>query len=364
MVYHTRRKEREEIIMRGIFYELMIEASIGKVQIDENDFEIAFHTTIKGEKEKNLSDDDHWMTLVINDSEQFFELLEEYISLELKANRKRIEFYREKNKNTIKYIMSYLFVNATTEDFLKPEEMLKRRIDFLKDQTFDELKKGIDISLGPIFKGSSLHIQKEDCPISMETPYRLNFSLTRGKSNFPLPSIYYGISDGVCYLYGIQQPKERKRFLNPFEKEMNRVLYKINEGVPPKESNVYQNDENLVDVTHSFVLVLDIFTKLLKSRGIDQIKTITYLPVRYQAMEIFASNREKKREIQEENDRIQKNLTEKLIRTIRRLEYQDSSIEITSYPYEVDEYLTIGLKEKGTSENRLLQEIDESMKRR
>ena len=81
-------------------------------------------------------------------------------------------------------------------------------------------------------------------------------------------------------------------------------------------------------------------------------------------MEIFASNREKKREIQEENDRIQKNLTEKLIRTIRRLEYQDSSIEITSYPYELDEYLTIGLKEKGTSENRLLQEIDESMKRR
>lgn len=353
--------------MRGIFYELMVEANIGKVQIDDDDIEIAFHTIVNNSDNKRQEYNDNYITLMINNQKEFFDLLEKYINLELKKERKTREFYREKNKNTIKWIMAYLFVNATTEEFLKPEDLLRRKMDFLNDKTFDSLNEGIEIPLGAVFKNSNICIKKEVCPVSMETPYRLDFSLTRGKVRYPLPSIYYGISESVCYLYGIQQPKKKlSRGIQEakYQKEMNRLLYKINEGVPSKDSKFYQNDENYMDVTHSFVLVLDIFTKLLKSRGIDIVKGVTYLPIRYQAMEIWGDTLpiDKKEEVLQENERIQSNLTDKFVRTIRRLEFQDSSLEITSYPYDVDEYITFKLKKSGIANNDLLKDIDDSIK--
>ena len=360
--------------MRGIFDELRVEASIGKVEIDGNDFEIAFHTIMKSNMDNYIENEDGYVTLLIDDQDEskdnFFNLLEEYINLELQYKRKTIEFYRDKYKNTIKWIMAYLFVNATSEEFLNPKDLLKRRINFLKDTTFDEFKEGFEIPLGAMFKDSNLCIKKSVCLVSMETPYRLDFSLTRGSGeNYQLPSVYYGISDGVCYLYGIQNSdkKKIKGFGNKkYQNEMNRLLYKINDGVPPRDSDFYQNDENIVDVTHSFVLVLDIFTKLLKSRGINTVKAVTYLPVRYQGQDIWANtlSAEKKELSRQENDRIQSNLTDKFIRTIRRLEFQDSNLEITSYPYENDEYITFKISENGKIENSLLKDVDDSIKSR
>ena len=57
------------------------------------------------------------------------------------------------------------------------------------------------------------------------------------------------------------------------------------------------------------------------------------------------------------HDYIQSNLTEKLIRTFRRIVYHFSNINISSYPYELDDYLTLINNGDYNCNNVLLDEI-------
>ena len=65
-----------------------------------------------------------------------------------------------------------------------------------------------------------------------------------------------------------------------------------------------------------------------------------------------------RKKLLERNDAIQTNLTNKFIRTFRRLAVQNDSLEIETYPYELDEFLTIKLNgRKKELDNMLLEEI-------
>lgn len=54
---------------------------------------------------------------------------------------------------------------------------------------------------------------------------------------------------------------------------------------------------------------------------------------------------------------IQRNLSDKLIRNFRRLAYHFSSIQISSYPYEIDEFMHLKLNNEYTCNNDLLNEL-------
>ena len=149
--------------MRGIFYELMIEASIGKVIIDDDDWPIAFNTIIEDKNHgKEIIKDKNISTLRIQNEEKFYSLLEKYIAIELEKNRRTPKFYKDPYKSKIKWLMSYLFINATPEDFLNPEEYIERRIQFLEDNTFSNLKDGIEIPLNSPYQETKLRIQNEE----------------------------------------------------------------------------------------------------------------------------------------------------------------------------------------------------------
>ena len=366
--------------MQKIFTELIKEASNGEVIIDDESWPIAFNTEII-EDNKIYENENNFSTLIIKDKEEFFKLLKKYLKLELKKNRKTPKFYKDANRNKIKWLMAYLFVNASSSDFYNPEEYIRREISFLEDNTFNFLDKGIEIDLDKILN-SKLRIKHETSPTAMETPNKITLSLIKNikseEVEYNLPSIYYGIDKDTCYIYSILSPKPKKD-ISPeetkYDKKINRILYKLNSGIKESQeyfdykegkSNYYP-EGNITDVTHSFVLSLSIFLALLKNKNINKVKAVPYLPVRYDSRYITAKDKkDKKRQLEllERNNEIQTNATNKFIRTFLRLSSQDKSIFIESYPYEVDDYLTLRLNKQREISNEILNDVKQMIKER
>ena len=337
--------------MENIFYELIEEAKDGKVIIDGESWPIAFNTIIF-EENKNLTNENNLSTLEIRDKELFFQELEEYINLEKEINRKGFN-------NNIKLLMAYLFVNATTEDFSNPIKLIRRNILFLKDNTFKNLNKVININ-----NDYKIKIVSNLQNVFMETPNKIEISIVHNKEEFEyrLPTISYGITNEndkkECYVYSILNPKNKKDLTEEeikFNKKINRLLYKINGGV---------NEYEIKDVSPSAVLSLLIFFNILEQNNIYNIKAVPYLPLRYLSRDIFAlseDNKERSKELIDRNNFIQTNITNKFINTFIRVIYHMRSANVTSYPYEEDEFLGVCLKDSKVINNNFLENITSSL---
>ena len=358
--------------MREIFYELINEAKDAKVSIDNDEWPIGFNTNIE---ELYVGSDNNLSTLVIKNKEEFFKYLEIYVNKELKLNRRHAFFSQDDDKCQLKSIMVYLFVNMSTEDFLNPVQCLRKRIAFLDDNTFSLFDETIDFNAIP---GSKLHINQSIQSIYMETPFIIDFTFEQNGSYVRLPYISYGIceenGEKVCYIYSIMNHPLGMMYVidKQLVKKINRVMYKLNKGVLDSESQEYRDYrdgkideyiENISDVTPSFVFSLVTFLTMLQSKGITKVKAVPYLPVRYLSRDIAArrsedSNIRKQRE--DRNNQIQKNATDKFIRTFRRAVYHMDGAEIVGYPYEFDENLTIQLHGKEVN-NDLLRDVSEQV---
>ncbi len=368
--------------MKEKFYELIKEASTGTVIIDGDEWPVYFDTKIE-QNGKVLIDTGANAPgkLLIRNEEKFFSLLQEYLELEISKNRKAYTFINKSVEEKMKFLMMNLISNATSEDFINPEEFLRRNIDFQKDITFQSINTPLEVKLGQTFKNSHLEIQNELTDSRMETPYKITEKLKGVINNqeveYYLPSIYYGIrqenNELVCYIYSIISDNKKKNETEENKKYtsiINRLLYKLNNGIKEKESveyfdfknnlSDYYPEGNITDVTPSFILSLNIFITLLQNKNVTKIKAVPYLPIRYISREVAAENNkdeDKKKELLERNDAIQTNLTNKFIRTFRRLAVQNDSLEIETYPYELDEFLTIKLNgRKKELDNMLLEE--------
>lgn len=372
--------------MREIFYEIIEEAKTGIVTIDGDKWPIGWNTIIyeNGKIKQQCFSDENLLTLIIKDENKYFELFEKYINIELMKNRKSPTFICDKEKNHIKILMTYLFANATTEDFINPLDFIKRNISFLEDDTFNYLNEGLTIKLNEPLN-CNLKLQNKVQSIFMETPNKIEISLEETNNNgeiltYQLPSIYYGITEinnqKKCYIYSILNKKEEPKTEEneKFIKKISRKLYKINKGVREEESKEYNDykegissyyPENISDVSPSQVLSLTIFLSLLKKENIKSVKGVPYLPVRYSSRNYAAHNQkdeERKIEMLERNNFIQSNITEKFIRTIRRAAYHMEGIEIISLPYEVDEFITLEIDNQKTNiNNELLNEVTSSI---
>jgi len=367
--------------MKEIFYELIKEASNGKVLIDGEIWPIGFNTIIYENNNSKLSliNDINISTLVIQDELLFFNKLEEYLKFEKEKNRKSLKFYRDIDNNQIKILIAYLFVNATLEDFLNPINLIERNIDFLKDNTFKKFDLEISFDLTNTLFASNLIIKNTNQSILMETPNRIEISLKKGEDVYKLPSISYGIKrnkygEKECYIYSILGENIDNQFDNSFAKKINRILYKLNKGVLDSESLEYLDyqdgksnyyPENISDVSMSSVLSLIIFVIMLKKENINIIKGIPFLPLRYLSRSITANNQldaTRKEYLNQRNDSIQKNITDKFIRTFRRVGYHVSDLEFISYPYEFSEYLEMKLgKSRINSNNEIINEVENNI---
>lgn len=313
---------REEIIK--VFYKLVIDGQIGFTISDDELVYLRFNYCENNKfLDKSMTDEDYlgnesrvdeeyiaetsngtanYLPLLkIDNKEEFFYYLEEYINayLSIYNFEKYTEYYGK--EATIKAILLNFLSNARYEDFNDPISYIKRSIDFIKDKTLNNYKnKKISTEISNLNNSSIIANLKKDT-FGYETPYRMDLSLILGEEKFHLPIINYGISNGICYIYSIQnkEPNE-KTMLN---KRINRAMYKLNKDIIIEKD--YDEKDTILNTPLSFIMTLTIFFKILKDNNINLIRVITFLPDRY--FEKLSTDNDY------DADKIQSNLTERMI---------------------------------------------------
>lgn len=294
-------------------------------------------------------------TLIINEKEKFDKLLIEYV------NYAR-EFYSSSladipnEENKIKAVLSLIWSNATVEDFLNPEEFLQRRIEFFNRERINDEYSFYSESLD-----SDVLIELKRGVIENETPYYLSIKLKSGEEEFYLPNVYFGMVDNKVYVYALQNDRKMVN-QGSYSKKMNRLLYKVNDGLDVL-TDTFENYDigNLKDVSSSFVLASNIALGIFRNLGIEDVIIPSVLITRWNAKEI---GNDVKRSLgyenlvisEEEHEKLQSNLSEKLLRTFRRLDYHHSGINITSYPFELDSSLHMNICDENICNNKILED--------
>ena len=323
--------------------------------------------------------------LCIQDKEKLVNSLYEYMKIML-SNDSSIN--KQNIYDKIKYYLTLLLVNATYEDLRNPVRFIQKYIDFNNNPLFeDEFTYASNIES---LNDADIDVIIKREPANMETPYSFNAQINlfdNGKeNNYYLPSICYGISGDICYIYSIQNSG---MFASDpgFEKKIKKLLYKMNENVSSHESEDFKEykrlekqgnnmedefyPENISDVSVSAILALTVFMDSLNDMNIKNIKVVPFLPIRYKNKEDAYEKKyqlklkqlkvdeikELKQNLEEKRLLIQSNLTNKFIRDFMRLKHHFNGIGILSYPMEVDEYLSININNMECHNNKLIENI-------
>lgn len=238
-----------------IFDELLLEAEDG---ITFKDINIRFHTLEK--YTLNSSYDDSIPILIIRNKKEIINKLKQYV--ELICDIKKIKL----TKKNIRECIALLWSNACYEDFSNPSRFIDNHINFCLNNDFLASEKQI----------GNIRIKTTSESLYKETPFAFKCYI----NDEHLPSINYGISENVCYIYNIET-------LN-IEQEL---------------------------------LSLSLFIEEIHQYGITKIKVVSCLPMR------ISSNHKE------------------LIDHFMKLNYMYNNINITSNPFEKDEYMNIEVEE-------------------
>ena len=361
----------------NVFYdEIINEASTGRVDCFFM-MNLLFSTYIREENktiEAKKNDDGRYLIprLVIKNKDNFNKLLTEYLALarkkyDLSIYQDELTFADVENYEQVinKIILTTLWANATYDDFSESEEFLRKQIAFLKDETFSEYEEPTIIGYSETL-GGYVEVENIQETILNETPKSLKISVIEPETNerYTFPLVRYGIEDNKCYIYAVQKNK-RYDEENKFKKKVNRRLFQIGENFDTK-NDTYENygEGNLKDVSASFVVASNIALGLLASKGITDVVVPSILIERWNAKEtgiIVKSKREENSQEyidsnKEEHNKIQNNLTEKLLRTFLRIVSHNKTFNVTAYPFDIDSSLHIKTSEELDCNNTLLNE--------
>lgn len=369
-----------------VFYNMLIEeAKVGRVDCYFK-YNMRFNTRIledgidiKGEEDNNLL----IPTLIIKNKKEFDSLLIEYVNLALsfydedcyEDEVRESKYYdNELGISKEKLIMTLLWSNATMEDFNNPCEFLKKRIAFFELGPLKKYRNKQVIGYSDVL-GGNIEVKIVKSGLENETPYTLKtylIDVETGRRLYEFPNIYFGIYNNDGYVYAIQMDKYRF-ILADITKRIDRLMYKVNEGLDVKE-DTYENYGmgNLKDITPNFLVVSNILMGLFRNNEIYLVKVPSILVSRWNAkvMAVFyrkkflSSKKIPKEEInkmigdlEEKSLYIQSNLTEKFLRVFRRLGYHHSTIMINSYPYEFNSNLELSILDmEDVCNNKLLDE--------
>lgn len=364
-----------------IFYNYIIkEASVGAVNCYFR-CGLKFNTKIVEENKevryREFSDEVLTPTLIIKNKEEFNTLMLEYVDKALafygddyfpSAIVENDYRYTDKGISKEKAIMALLWSNATYEDFNDPCNFLRKRIAFFELGQFAEYKEEKIVGYSNVL-GFDIGVQLMKNGLENETPYSLVINLYDPLSNektYEFPRIYFGICDNIAYVYAIQNSK--KRFINElYQKKIDRLLYKVNEGLDINSDNYANYDiGNLLDVTPNALVSSNLLMGLFKNLGIQKVNIASILIARWNE-KMLTIERDRmilfNKTIEEVNNNydkimhIQSNLTEKFLRVFRRIGYHHSSIMISSYPMEESSNLEIKILDTlDICNNKLLDE--------
>jgi hypothetical protein len=280
----------------------------------------------------------------------------------------------------------------TANDFIDPENYFRRCISFIKDETF----KDFSISGNPIeiLNNSHLEISNSEDKTCHSTPYFFRMAIVDDEDHcFNLPDVYYAIEqvDNTkrAYIYAVQHDHKMDKMNDAnikYCKKINFLLYKTDRDIPKEEldkKNLNQDtstwgEENIVVVSRPALVSLTATISLLHDLGFAEIMIPSYLPIHWNAKSIMHERKlakycregyteeqlvTLKNEWEEEQLRIQRNVTEKLIRNFRRLDFHFDGLNITAYPQDIDDFMHVKLDDdlKPNNPDHILAQISESI---
>ena len=257
-------------MIKDIFNEIIKEAENGTIKLQEEVYStiINYDVFLKFTINKKEADG---INLTIINEDKFFEKLEQYIKSSL------IHYNLKYNDMNIKYIITMLLSNISKYDAQDLEKFLDKYIKFFEQSNlFRNNSKYVNDDIGHLV----CLISKQS--IHQETPYCFRSRFEKDDRYYNLPRISFGIKDGVCYIYAVQN--KDKNVITDYNLEYaNKV--KNNIRTVNKSINKYRN------VTPSFVVSLAIFISTMKNYGINKFVAITNLPLRVQNRDMVTKHK-------------------------------------------------------------------------
>ena len=272
-------------------------------------------------------------TLQIKDSEKFKENIYNYIQAYFESDKKYTHaelindiFFKEDNK--LKYALTNLFINAAYEDFEDINRYVKMRTEFIKSDLVNQHKEWVYAGDFEDVKDAHILYRMQECIDCYETPDRLEVKVQRTLPSgeveeMYMPSVLFGVYKNTAYVYTIQNLRHHKTEPSQLQTDLNRAKFKLNRLI----------DEDDQDIEPFSLVSASILTGFLKSVNVNKIQINNFLPIRYSAKESANIKRSKGDEdkllqLQEEQQRIQDNLTSKFTNTFYRVAVQTAKISL------------------------------------
>ena len=310
-------------------------------------------------------------SLVIQDRQQLTNDIASY--LEVAKNFYQLDPRVNDSNNKSKYIIVSLLANTLVTDFTDLSKLFKRHTNFILDDSLIDFVEGKNIGYSDMLK-SNIIVSLDKQSVVEETPYGINIRLEDdlGNTIYDFPTIRYGISDNKAYIYAIQG--EKHAITN---KKIERILRKVGEGFDEKgsEKDPISNPENLYSINPWSLVALSIAIPLIKNySSVDEFIAPYFLINRWNAVEIsyqilsekyknqmsslkVKSFIERKREQVESHDTVQRNITDKFIRSFRRLDHHFDNITIESFQLDIDSSLHFKVDGECKCNNTLLSHV-------
>ena len=252
------------------------------------------------------------------DLDTFISKLEDYllVAREVYYFEQSYLYYNLDDENFTKKLILDLLINATPFDYENIITFTSKKIEALSNEIIPERFKigeynGVQV-LGEIKKNYS----------NLEAPYKFCIAFTDGENYYHLPSLTFEIqNEKQINLYAIQNKKILDQ--NPLAKKLDRHFRKVNKDVPL--------DQNIANISPSALVSFSIFQSYFSIHNFQKINAIPFMPIRYNAHLNLKMAKTMNEELAtDESDRIQFNITNKLLYTLLRFEHHFPQCQ-TSY---------------------------------
>ena len=294
-----------------------------KVALDDKhkrDYHMSFNYIIEG---NYIIGDYNNPTFKISNLNIFIQKLTVLINLMAKFHLEDKEYFEFSENNFLDYLLVSCFSNMSESDLNFPLSYLDRQINaYSRSYNFEDVVVG---SLNLKEKNILVNSVTKKNRSTMEAPLYTQFYFSYNGEKYLLPKIHYYIVNNKCYIMGIQNGKNKQD--NTLSKNMSRYLRKLDKGLDDISQS--ENGEVLTekDISPSFLAALILF--ISSNKNISSFYFPDYLPLRY-INKVGVLN--DKGEDIAEADRIQTNVTNKLLLTASRvgLHFDNSEISLNS----------------------------------
>ena len=297
-------------MVEQIIDELFIEAGKGKIIIESENSSWVYHTKFLVNDINNKD-----ISIQINNKPLFIKLIKEYLDVAYDFYYDDKNYYELNEKGYIKKLIFDLLVNIDNYDSYDIYSYIDKKINHLKEK---KIRLGTFKTKDYLGYKISYTIKKNRS--NLEAPYQFIIQIKDEFDKiFELPQITFAIDKNCAQLMCVQNKNKHD---NSLVNKLDRYFRKVNKNVV--------DNEDISNISSRALISLTVFNSYLKNIGVDKIEVPSYLPIRYNSKILTNKNKNGlSKELSDQIDRDQFNMTNKLIYLMKRYAYHFKGNDFT-----------------------------------